>query len=593
MRLLSLFGRQEKREDSPPVQFPRNDTTSDFWFMPLIRNAAGSNVTPESAIRLVAVYACVRVIAESIAQLPLILYRRLPEGGKERATDMPLHRVVGFKPNKWQTHFEFVEMMTGHMLLRGNAYAEIIKNGAGTEVKELWPLHPSRVRTELQESGEKIHIYRDNKNQETQLASKDVLHLRGLSFDGVTGLSPITVGAEAIGLGLSMQEYGARFFENDATPGGVITYPNKLTQVQVENIRESWNKKHKGVKNKHRTAIFEEGMAWQAVGVSPEVAQLLDSRRFTLEEIARLFRVQPHMIQDLMRATFSNIEHQGIDFVTHTLGPWFKRWEEALTISLLPEKLWGVNFFEFLQDAFLRGDTVTRFTAYKMAIDGGWLNRDEVRERENLNPIPDGAGKTFSQPLNMTTLGATEEEQPAQEPTKLTLVKNEPEADVASRSAAFNLEAIKFAYSRAFEEAAARVIRRESRELVAAVKKVNFVDAEACNQFSIKWCETYRGHARDAVEGLVHTCCAMLYASRSIPNVEEPSSESVKAQAEALADLYWYGSVDLLHQVQSVEDVQSITGKGWERERAKSLADRWVRAMFCAEKEERMNGTEP
>lgn len=359
-----------------------------FWYgEPGARSGAGAIVTPDSAMRIIGVYACVRVLAEGVAQLPLHLYRRLEKGGKERAVDRPLYNVLRKQPNKWQTAFEWIEMMQGHVALRGNAYSEIVP-GPGGFADQLVPLNPARMKVEQLTSGELRYVYSKPNGDKETYAQHEIFHLRGLSSDGLVGLSPITMAREGLGLALAAEAFGARFFKNDVTPGGVLEHPKEQSDRAYAHLRRSIRDQVMNVDGTGNFLILEEGMTWKQVGLSNEDAQFIEARKFQLSEIARLFRVPPHMIGDLEKATFSNIEHQSIDFVVHTLGPWLERWQQALARDVISDP--DEYFAEFLVDALLKGDTKSRYEAYGSARTNRWMSVNEIRVRENMNPIEGG-----------------------------------------------------------------------------------------------------------------------------------------------------------------------------------------------------------
>ncbi|ADL50550.1 phage portal protein [Clostridium cellulovorans] len=350
-------------------------------------NKAGVIVNEETAMRTTAVYACVRVIAETIASLPLPLYKRLLRG-KEKATYHPLYTVLHDMPNSEMTSFSFRETMMTHLLLWGNAYAQIIKRG--NKISELWPLHPAYVRIDREPVTNKL-IYKYNGGAEEIIYSQEqILHISGLSFNGITGLSPISMARETIGLAQATEEFGSRFFSNGARPGGILQHPGIVKDP--ERLRKSWEEVYKGVQNSHKIAVLEEGMQYKEIGIPPNDAQFLETRKFQLNEICRIFRVPPHLIGDLERATFSNIEHQSIDFVVHTIRPWLVRWEQAIQKALIPEEERAIYFAKFTVDGLLRGDFKTRMDGYAVGRQNGWYSANDVREFEDLNPIPEDMG---------------------------------------------------------------------------------------------------------------------------------------------------------------------------------------------------------
>lgn len=361
--------------------------------------ATGKSVTPSTAMQASAVYACVRVLAETIASLPLNVYR-ITKDGKEKAYDHPLYYILHDRANEEMTSFTFRETMMTHLLLWGNAYAEIEYDQMGN-VKGLWPLMPDSTTVERNEKNELQYRVVLPDGTGAILPKERVLHIPGLGFNGITGLSPIAMARESIGLSLAAEEFGARFFGNGAKPGGVLEHPGKLSKEAVEKLRNSWNQMHQGLSNQHRIAILEEGMSYKQIGIPPEDAQFLQTRKFQIEEIARIYRVPLHLIQDLEHATFSNIEHQSIDFVVHTIRPWLVRWEQAINC-----KLFGTStkfFAEFNVEGLLRGDIKSRYEAYAIARQWGFMSVNEIRAMENFNSIPNG--DIYLQPLNMVEAG--------------------------------------------------------------------------------------------------------------------------------------------------------------------------------------------
>lgn len=371
------------------------------------QSATGIQVTSESARRIAAVWCAVRILSESVASLPVFVYQRSDDGkGKERKTSNPLHRLLHDQPNIWQTSFEWREMMQGHLALRGNAYAEIVYDRRGS-ITALIPRHPDRMRVfdiSQEQIGEQplIYQYTPVTGPVRYLFADEVLHVKGLSDDGLVGLSPIQEFRETLGLSLGTETYAAKFFGNYANPGGVLSHPKSLTKDAQKRLREQWEQRHTGLDNVNKVAVLEEGLTWTQVGVNPEDSQLLESRKFSVTEIARIFRVPPHMLADLDRATFSNIEQQAIEFVVHTLRPWLVRWEQRLALALLtPKERASGLFIEFNVDGLLRGDIKSRYGAYAVGRQWGWLSPNDVRALENMNPRTDVGGDAYHEPLNM------------------------------------------------------------------------------------------------------------------------------------------------------------------------------------------------
>ena len=401
MGILSFFDR---------VKASSSDRSAwgDFFFEPVsVRSVSGMRVSPDSAMRLAAVYACVRILSETMASLPLVVYRARADGGKDRVTDHWLYRVLGKKPNRYQNPFEWREMLQGHLALRGNAFCQILTNGRG-EVTELIPIHPDRVRLELLAQGDYRYRIQNAAGQEMVLRRGEVWHLRGLSSDGLLGLSPIELSRESLGMALAAQEYGARFFSNDAKPtGGWIEFPGNFKDSEAKRVfRESYQAAQSGA-NRGKVLVLENGMKFHEVGVTNKDAQFLELRKLQITDIARLFRVPPHMIADLDRATFSNIEQQSLEFVMHTMTPWAERWEASIEADLMLDGDELEVEFDFAN--LMRGDAASRSAYYQSGIQNGWLTRNEARVAENLNPIK-GLDQPL-RPLNMVEEAAAEEQE--------------------------------------------------------------------------------------------------------------------------------------------------------------------------------------
>lgn len=367
--------------------------------------ASGVDVNDQTALSCMAVYAAVRLLSETVGSLPGHVMRQT-EVGKEKALSHPLYTLIHEQPNPEQTAMEWRETAMCHLLLRGNHYSEK-QLDAGGRVIALWPIHPDRVRIE-RPSPDAPLVYRitvPGSGTEVSLRADRILHLRGLSCNGVTGLSPIAAARQAVGLAIAAQEYGARLFKNDTRPGGVLEHPLKLSDAAYKRLRTSIEEQHQGLTSAHRMMILEEGMKWSQVGINPDEAQFLESRKFSVTEIARMFNVPPHFLRDLDRATFSNIEQQAIEFVVYSLRPWIVRLEQRLKIELLSPQDRVTHFIKFNVDGLLRGDIQTRFAAYQIAKQNGWINSDEIRDLEEMNPIPGGQGQHYWQPANINVVG--------------------------------------------------------------------------------------------------------------------------------------------------------------------------------------------
>lgn len=370
---------------------PKNTLSSTMSFL-FGSTTAGQNVTERTAMQNTAVYACVRVLAESLAALPLHLYRLTDNGSKQRVNDHPLSFLLHDAPNSEMTSFIFRETMMNHLLLWGNAYAQIIRNGQG-QITGLYLLMPDRMDVNRARNGELYYTYTRNyddyqakdESKQVVLLSDEVLHIAGLGFDGLIGYSPIAMAKNAIGLSLAAEQYGSTFFKNDATPGGILEHPNVVKDP--ERLRKSWQSQFSGPSG-HSIAVLEEGMTFHQLSIPPDQAQFLDTRKFQLDEIARIFRIPPHMIGDLERSTFSNIEQQSLEFVKYTLNPWCVRWEQAMNQQLLSPEEQGRYFIKFNVDGLMRGDYESRMNGYATGRQNGWLSANDIRELEDLNRIP-------------------------------------------------------------------------------------------------------------------------------------------------------------------------------------------------------------
>lgn len=354
---------------------------------------SGKAVNERTAMQMTAVYACVRVLSEAVAGLPLHVYRYREDGSKEKALKHPLYRLLHDEPNPEMSSFNFRETLMGHLLLYGNAYAQIIRNGRG-EVVGLYPLMPAKMTVDRDSGGNLYYLYsrgsddapEAGENGQVYLPPDQVLHIPGLGYDGIVGYSPIAMAKNAVGLGIATEEYGAKFFANDASPSGILEHPGVLKNP--DKVRESWNKLFRGSVNSHQIAVLEEGLKYQPIGISPDQAQFLETRKFQLNEIARIFRVPPHMVGDLEKSSFSNIEQQSLEFVKYTLEPWLMRWEQAMGRRLFTEGEKESYFIRFNVEGLLRGDYESRMNGYAVARQNGWMSANDIRELENLDRIP-------------------------------------------------------------------------------------------------------------------------------------------------------------------------------------------------------------
>jgi HK97 family phage portal protein len=415
----------------------RNPDDDRWWTGAATQSVSGVHVDADTALKISTVWACVTLLAETIASLPLSVYRNRPDDGRERARNHPLYEILHDQPNEQQTSAEFREMMTGHALLRGNAYAQIIPGPRGP-VDQLMPIHPDRVTVEKLPNGRFRYPVQQDDGSKRLFNQEDIFHLRGPSKDGIVGMSIVDYAIDSFGMAMSAERYGGRFYRNDSRPGGVLSTPNKLSKGAAGRLKSGWESAHTAG-NQHRVAVLEEGLQWQQVGISPEEAQFLETREFQAEDVCRWFRVPPHMVGLTSKATSwgSGIEQMGIGFVTYTLLPWLTRWKQAISRDLIlaPQ----LYFADFVVEGLLRGDIASRYSAYATGRQWGWLSVNEIRGMENMNRVDNG--DVYLQPMNMDEAG-----QPPDNP----------------QSAIHNPH-----YRLLAEEAAGRVVRKE----IAALKK--------------------------------------------------------------------------------------------------------------------------
>ena len=372
---------------------PQNRTTGSAYSFFFGSSSAGKRVNERSAM-----------------QMPLHLYRYKEDGGKEKGIDHPLYLLLHDEPNPEMSSFVFRETLMTHLLLWGNAYAQIIRNGKG-EVIALYPLMPDRMTVDRDRDGKLYYEYTVStddaptvKGTVVRLKPSDVLHIPGLGFDGLVGYSPIAMAKNAIGMAIACEEYGAKFFANGAAPGGVLEHPGTIKDPG--RVRESWQSTFGGSGNANKIAVLEEGMKYTPIGISPEQAQFLETRKFQINEIARIFRVPPHMVGDLEKSSFSNIEQQSLEFVKYTLEPWLVRWEQSIQRTLFSPEEKKQYFAKFNVEGLLRGDYASRMSGYATARQNGWMSANDIRELENMDRIPaEDGGDLYLINGNMLPLG--------------------------------------------------------------------------------------------------------------------------------------------------------------------------------------------
>jgi HK97 family phage portal protein len=385
--LENILGRQSLERPTTPLSGAA--LLSAFGAIP---SASGRYVSPKNALRIATVYACVRVIAETIATLPLHVYRELPGGGSERVFDHSVAVCFGRKgPNREMSRVDYFEALVGHVLLWGNGYSSVQRSLVDGRITSLSLLRPDRTTLVRNSRGVLVYQTVDELGQPTLRRYDRVLHVRTLSDDGLTGYSPIALARETLGMAAATADYGARFFANDSRPGGVLATDGQLSSDAIDRLRASWEAAHSAVAgNSHKVAVLENGLKWQSIGMPNDDAQWLETRKYTRSEIAGLFRVPAHLINDLDKATFSNIEQLGLEFSTLCIGPWCARIEAEINQTLFTEAEQETLYVKFNMGGLIRGDIASRFQAYATARQNGWMTANEIRELEELNPVEGG-----------------------------------------------------------------------------------------------------------------------------------------------------------------------------------------------------------
>lgn len=442
-------------------------------------SASGQVITERNAVAVTTVFRCVNVISDSLSAAPLTIYERERDAegndvGREQLDDHPLHRLLHDQPNPEMTAMTFRHVLQGHLLIWGNGYAEIERDGAGRPIA-LWPLRPDRTFPKrMQIDGSVGYINMDDYGRQHVLDSYDVLHLMGFSFDGLRGYSPIALHREAIGLARACEDYAARFFGNDSRPGGVLEHPQRLKPEAAKRLKESWEELHRGGEKSWRIAVLEEGMKWQSVATPNEASQFNETRKLQILEVCRIFGVPPHKVMDLERATFTNIESQAIEFVQDAVMPWAERWEQEIWRKLLLPSEQADYFVEHNLDYLLRGDAVTRNQAYSDAWTHGRMSINEIRRIDNLDPVEDPSADRHWVPSTMMPIDAiaARADQPAQ-PLPFLPLGGKPSAQLPAESeppSRSNAALLYAAHAHVFQILAERVVRKEASAVGRAAK---------------------------------------------------------------------------------------------------------------------------
>jgi len=392
------------------------------WFIDYFgggESTSGVKVGHQSALHYTPFWAAVRIISGTLGSLPFKTYERLDSGGKKPQPNHRVYTLLHERPNEYMDAVTFLESRMAHVLCYGNGYAEIQRDGAGRPVA-LWPLLPNRTSRKAAADGTLHYEVRISDSGETVLLpDRDVLHIKGLGFDGYTGYDVVTYHKDAIGYGIAVKEFGARFFQNDANPGGVLECPVVMSDAAFKRLKESWNERHTGLSNAHRMQILEEGTKWNKIGIEPDKAQALEVMKWTVDDCSRIFQIPPHKLSSMEFSKYNNVEQLQIDFVCTTMLYWFRKWEQEVNYKLFMPAERGRMFCEILADAALRGNTEARTAFYASGRQWGYLSINDIRAKENLNPIGP-AGDMYLDPLNMVPAGTltppAKEEPPVKDP---------------------------------------------------------------------------------------------------------------------------------------------------------------------------------
>jgi HK97 family phage portal protein len=364
-------------------------------------------VNHQVALKYSPFWAAVRVISGTLAALPFLVYERLDNGGKQRKQTHPVYKLLHDRLNEYIDVVTFLETLQSHVLLYGNGYAEIQRDGAGRPIA-LWPLLPDKTQRKLSEDAVPYYEVRLPTGGSVHLPDYNVLHIKGLGFDGYTGYDVVTYHKETIGYGIAVKEYGARFFGNGANAGGVVEHPGKIGDKALKNLKESLSLQHEGLKNAHRVMILEENMKFNKTGIEPEKAQALEVQKWTVDDCSRIFQIPPHKLGSMEYSKYNNVEQLQIDFVTSTMYYWFRKWESECNYKLFMPSEQGRMFCEILVDGLLRGDMKSRFEAFAIGRQWGWYSVNDIRDKENMNPIG-SEGDIYLEPLNMKPAGSEPE----------------------------------------------------------------------------------------------------------------------------------------------------------------------------------------
>jgi len=516
-----------------------------FWGGTGKNTKSGASVNEYTAMNLAIVWCCIKILSEDSASLPLHLYRRLPNGGKERAIDHPMYKIMHDQPNPEMTSFSFRETYNSHLISWGNGYAEKEFAGRVNRLKYLWPITPNRVTKKRDEFSRKI-FYEITLPDGTKkpMPQRQILHTPGLGFNGLIGYSPLTMAKETIGLNISLEEFGERYFSNGTNIGGILEHPGTCGKMEQDNIRASIDPEVTGLSNAHRYMILEQGMKFNKLTIPPNDSQFLESRQFQAVEIGtKIYRLPPHMYGEMRASTNNNIEHQGIEYVTGALRPWLVRLEQSYNMNLLDPEEQGEYFFEHLVDGLLRGDLKSRYDAYMIGRTGTWLSADDVCEMENRNPLPDGQGKKYENP-------------------NITIKENVGEVKK-------DKEKIRSAFSKLFLSTFQKIVNRET---LAVDKAIN----SKLNKGSIvefnNWVDTFYNESPDHIRNQIFPLFSSFI---NIVSEKEDNSWFIEKCVDTFISDYISNSKKEINEKRDVDYLQNCI-EVWNKNKASALVDKEI-----------------
>lgn len=529
-------------------------------------STAGEAVSPTTAMALSAYYASIRNISEDVGKLPLKMYERLEGRGKRPAPEHPIYGLIHDTPNDDSGSITFRETLTSWALGWGNGYAEIVRDPSHRPIG-LWPIHPSRVNPRYdkeisgqmsQKASHVVYFVKMADGNEVPFRQDSIFHLRGLG-DGLTGFSVASIGCDSIGRALATQRFSGKFYANGTSAGGVFTFPGTLKDSAMKRLRETWPS---GLPSAHKPLFLEGGMDWKPISIPPEEAQMLETMEFTVSDVARWFRMPPHKIQDLARATFDNIEHQSLEYVGDTLHPWLVRWEQEITRKLLLPAERGRYFAEHVVLGLLRGDQDARAKFFSAMFQIGAFSQNDIREAENMNPIP--GGDVYYVPLN---LGPTNEAGPTPrpEPAKPTKTAN-------------RREQYKKATARMFADAAARILRKETNAVLRASKKF---DGSAMLEWSQKFYSEHEATVRDTMMPAAEALADLVASDTSVGVLEDTTCDIVKTIVAMYASEHVTESMRHVEESVSAGTLTTVADS-WCTVRPAVIAEQLTERTACA-----------